>query len=136
MEFTVGAVLEGKVKTITKFGAFITLPENRTGMVHISEIANTYVSDIRAHLTEGQTVRVKIIGIDEAGKISLSIKRAQEQQRPARTQQASQQRASQPRQQRNEPLTFEEKLKQFMSDSDSKISGCRQYEHRTKSRRR
>ena len=129
MEFTVGAVLEGKVKTITKFGAFITLPENRTGMVHISEIANTYVSDIRAHLTEGQTVRVKIIGIDEAGKISLSIKRA-------RTQQAPQQRASQPRQQRSEPLTFEEKLKQFMSDSDSKISGCRQYEHRTKSRRR
>ena len=124
MEFTVGAVLEGKVKTITKFGAFITLPENRTGMVHISEIANTYVSDIRAHLTEGQTVRVKIIGIDEAGKISLSIKRAQEQQRPARTQQAPQQRASQPRQQRSEPLTFEEKLKQFMSDSDSKISGC------------
>ena len=136
MEFTVGAVLEGKVKTITKFGAFITLPENRTGMVHISEIANTYVSDIRTHLTEGQTVRVKIIGIDEAGKISLSIKRAQEQQRPARTQQAPQQRASQPRQQRSEPLTFEEKLKQFMSDSDSKISGCRQYEHRTKFRRR
>ena len=130
MEFTVGAVLEGKVKTITKFGAFITLPENRTGMVHISEIANTYVSDIRAHLTEGQTVRVKIIGIDEAGKISLSIKRAQEQQRPARTQQAPQQR------QKSEPLTFEEKLKQFMSDSDSKISGCKQYEHRTKSRRR
>ena len=74
MEFTVGAVLEGKVKTITKFGAFITLPENRTGMVHISEIANTYVSDIRAHLTEGQTVRVKIIGIDtDKKKISLSV---------------------------------------------------------------
>ena len=55
MEFTVGALLEGKVKSITKFGAFITLPENRTGMVHISEVANTYVSDIHDHLTEGQT---------------------------------------------------------------------------------
>ena len=54
MELSVGAILEGKVKTITKFGAFVTLPENRTGMVHISEVANTYVSDIRAHLTEGQ----------------------------------------------------------------------------------
>ena len=53
MEFTVGALLEGKVKSITKFGAFITLPENRTGMVHISEVANTYVSDIHDHLTEG-----------------------------------------------------------------------------------
>lgn len=77
MELSVGAILEGKVKTITKFGAFVTLPENRTGMVHISEVANTYVSDIRAHLTEGQDVRVKVIGIDETGRISLSIKRAQ-----------------------------------------------------------
>lgn len=75
MEFTVGALLEGKVKSITKFGAFITLPENRTGMVHISEVANTYVSDIHDHLTEGQDVKVKVIGIDPAGKISLSIKR-------------------------------------------------------------
>lgn len=73
MEFTVGALLEGKVKSITKFGAFITLPENRTGMVHISEVANTYVSDIHDHLTEGQDVKVKVIGIDPAGKISLSI---------------------------------------------------------------
>lgn len=132
MELSVGTILEGKVKTITKFGAFVTLPENRTGMVHISEVANTYVSDIRAHLTEGQDVRVKVIGIDETGRISLSIKRAQEQQRPARPQ-----RPSAPQQrQKSEPLTFEEKLKQFMSDSDSKISGCKQYEHRTKSRRR
>ena len=134
MEFTVGAVLEGKVKSITKFGAFVSLPENRTGMVHISEVANTYVNDIREHLTEGQTVRAKILSMDESGKISLSIKRAQEQQRPARQQSA---RPQQPRsQQPRAPLTFEEKLKQFMSDSDSKISGCKQYEHRTKSRRR
>ena len=66
MEFTVGALLEGKVKSITKFGAFITLPENRTGMVHISEVANTYVSDIHDHLTEGQDVKVKVIGIDQS----------------------------------------------------------------------
>lgn len=132
MEFTVGTLLEGKVKSITKFGAFILLPENRTGMVHISEVANTYVSDIRAHLTEGDIVRVKIIGIDESGKISLSIKRAKEpERRPPRPRQDS----SAP-QAPKAPLTFEEKLKQFMSDSDSKISGCRQYEHKTKSRRR
>lgn len=132
MEFTVGTLLEGKVKSITKFGAFILLPENRTGMVHISEVANTYVSDIRAHLTEGDIVRVKIIGIDESGKISLSIKRAKEpERRPPRP------RQDLPAPQASKaPLTFEEKLKQFMSDSDSKISGCRQYEHKTKSRRR
>ena len=132
MDLSVGAILEGKVKSITKFGAFILLPENRTGMVHISEVANTYVSDIRAHLTEGDIVRVKIIGIDESGKISLSIKRAKEpERRPPRPRQDS------PAPQAPKaPLTFEEKLKQFMSDSDSKISGCRQYEHKTKSRRR
>lgn len=139
MELTVGALLEGKVKSITNFGAFISLPDNRTGMVHISEVANTYVSDIRAHLTEGQEVRVKVIGIDPSGKISLSVKRAQEQrERPPRQDRAPrQERHGRPRQDAPKaPLTFEEKLKQFMSDSDSKISGCRQYEHKTKSRRR
>ena len=136
MELTVGTLLDGKVKTITKFGAFISLPDNRTGMVHISEVAPTFVSDIRAHLTEGQTVRVKVIGIDESGKISLSIKRAAEPQETRRPKQ-DRPRTSAPRPQTPKaPLTFEEKLKQFMSDSDSKISGCRQYEHKTKSRRR
>ena len=134
MELTVGTLLDGKVKSITKFGAFILLPDNRTGMVHISEVAPTFVSDIRAHLTEGQTVRVKVIGIDEAGKISLSIKRAVERREAPQTRQ---ERPAAPRSQMPKPpLTFEEKLKQFMSDSDSKISGCRQYEHKTKSRRR
>ena len=132
MEFTVGTLLEGKVKSITKFGAFILLPENRTGMVHISEISSSYVSDIRAHLTEGDTVRVKIIGVDESGKISLSIKRAAESERRLPRPRAEAQKPAAPK----APLTFEEKLKQFMSDSDSKLSGCRQYEHKTKSRRR
>ena len=75
MELTVGAVLEGKVKSITNFGAFVALPENKTGMVHISEIANAYVSDIRQHLTEGQDVKVMVIAVDPNGTINLSIKR-------------------------------------------------------------
>ena len=81
MEFTVGAIFDGKVKTITNFGAFIALPENKTGMVHISEVANTFVSDIRQHLTEGQDVKVMIIGT-ENGKINLSMKRLEA--KPAR----------------------------------------------------
>ena len=60
MELTVGTILEGKVKSITNFGAFVALPENKTGMVHISEVANAYVSDIRQHLTEGQDVKVVV----------------------------------------------------------------------------
>lgn len=125
MELSIGALLDGKVKSITNFGAFIQLDENRTGLVHISEVAVGFVNDIRSHLTEGQDVRVKIIGVDEKGRISLSIRQAQERVQPVRRSEAPKQ-----------PLTFEEKLKQFMSDSDSKISGCRQYEHKTKSRRR
>lgn len=74
MGFEVGSVLEGKVTGITKFGAFVSLPENRSGLVHISEIAYSYVSDVSEHLSEGQAVTVKIIGIDNNNRINLSIK--------------------------------------------------------------
>ena len=67
MDLTVGAILEGTVKSITKFGAFVALPEGKTGMVHISEIAHAYVSDIHEHLTEGQAVKVMVMAVDPAG---------------------------------------------------------------------
>jgi len=150
MELTVGAVLEGKVKTITNFGAFVALGENQTGMVHISEVANTYVSDIRQHLTEGQDVKVVVIGI-EGNKVNLSIKRLEAKPqrpsfRPGAPRQNGGQTGSAPRPARvptppPAPKTadqlFEEKLKAFMTESDSKLSSVRQYsDHRTKSRRR
>ena len=144
MELTVGAILEGKVKTITNFGAFVALGENKTGMVHISEVANTYVSDIRQHLSEGQDVKVMVIG-NEGGKINLSIKRLEakpqrenaprstpsrnnQQSRPART-------PAPPPAPKTADQLFEEKLKAFMSESDTKLSSMRA-DHRTKSRRR
>ena len=143
MELTVGAILEGKVKTITNFGAFVALPENKTGMVHISEVANSYVSDIRQHLTEGQDVKVVVIGT-EGGKVNLSIKRLEARpqrenpnprpsapaRRPVRTA-----APTPPPAPKTADQLFEEKLKAFMTESDSKISGIRA-EHRTKSRRR
>ena len=169
MELTVGTVLEGKVKSITNFGAFVALPENKTGMVHISEVANAYVSDIRQHLTEGQDVKVVVIGTDN-GKINLSIKRLEPRQpRENAPRQGGNfrggnfrennggnhsgaprqggQHQGQNRPQRSNPVPpaapktadqlFEEKLKAFMSESDSKISSIKQYsDHRTKSRRR
>ena len=76
MEFGVGSILEGKVTGITKFGAFVSLPEGKSGLVHISEIAYTYVNDVKDHLKEGQEVKVKVIGIDDNGRINLSIKKA------------------------------------------------------------
>ena len=57
MGLEVGAVVEGKVTGITKFGAFVALPEGRSGLVHISEVANTYVNEVGDYLTVGQTVR-------------------------------------------------------------------------------
>lgn len=78
MQFEVGKIYDGVVKGITSYGAFVEIDKNTTGMVHISEIANSYVNDIKDHLTENQTVRVKIIGVNEAGKISLSIKKAED----------------------------------------------------------
>ena len=147
MELTVGTVLEGKIKSITNFGAFVALPEGKTGLVHISEVANAYVSDIRQHLTEGQDVKVMVIAAD-GGKINLSIKRleAKPQPRQGMRENAPSQPRPQSRPQRAPtpppaPKTadqlFEEKLKAFMTESDSKISLIRQYsDHRTKSRRR
>ena len=164
MELTVGAVLEGKVKSITNFGAFIALPDNKTGMVHISEIANAYVSDIRQHLTEGQDVKVMVINLDN-GKVNLSIKRLepkpQNAGRPNFRREGGEGRPERPdrgnfrrennNQQRPAPVRaaapvpppapktkdqqFEDMMKAFMSESDSKLSGMRA-DHRTKSRRR
>lgn len=77
MQVETGSILEGKVTGITNFGAFVELPGGQTGMVHISEVASAFVTDIRQHLTENQVVKVKVLNVGEDGKISLSIKKAQ-----------------------------------------------------------
>ena len=159
MELTVGAIVEGKVKSITKFGAFISLPENQTGMVHISEITHAYVNDIHEHLTEGQDVKVMVIAM-ENGKINLSIRRTMpaparqnadrpkpvgDRPKPDFRQQRPQQEAARPAPARPrpaqpaaaQPQSFDDMLKQFMADSDSKMSGIKQYsERKTKTRKR
>ena len=151
MELTIGDILEGKIKSITNFGAFVALPDNKTGMVHISEVANAYVSDIRQHLAEGQDVKVMVIGLD-GGKINLSIKRLTPRQprenaaprresrpagegRPAQSTRPAPAPAPAPAPKTADQL-FEEKLKAFMAESDSKIASCRQYSDRSRGRRR
>ena len=142
MQVKVGDLLEGTVKSLTKFGAFVSLDASTTGLVHISEIAHAYVSDIRDYLTEGQSVKVLVIGADN-GKINLSIKRtlpAPTREQSQRPRGSFQQRQSQPnRQQPSAPQqkSFDDMLKQFMSESDSKMSSIRAYsDHKTKTRRR
>lgn len=150
MDLVVGAVVDGKVTGIMKFGAFVSLPGGKSGLVHISEIAYSYVNEVSDFLKEGQEVKVKIIGVDENGRINLSIKKAQEppaQQQPPKRRTFNQNNNnsgsnpgqtrtfSKPAQPASEP-SFEDKLKQFMADSDSKISGIKQYSDRKSSRRR
>ena len=157
MEVSVGAVLEGTIKSITNFGAFVTLPGGRSGLVHISEIAHSYVANVRDFLNEGDTVKVKVVNIDDAGRINLSIKKAtpppprpQNQgkdrqgrsdfrpagnpraSRPADQQPPREPRAATP--QAPGPADFEARLKQFMQASDSKLSDLKMTEKRTSRR--
>ena len=139
MEFGVGSVVDGKVSGITKFGAFVSLPEGKSGLVHISEIAYTYVNDVKDHLQEGQEVKVKVIGIDESGRINLSIKKAMDPPprpagqgvRPDRGGAVTFRPAPAPK----APETFEDRLKQFKASSDSKLSEIRAADNRRGSRR-
>ncbi|MCC8433627.1 S1 RNA-binding domain-containing protein [Brevibacillus sp. M2.1A] len=85
MEIEVGSILEGKITGITKFEAFVQLPGDVTGLVHISEIADVYVRDIHQFLKIGDTVKVKVLSLRE-GKIGLSIKKTMEKERPPRNQ--------------------------------------------------
>lgn len=78
MQVEVGAVVEGTVTGITKFGAFVSLPDGKSGLVHISEIANTYVSDVNEFLKLGDKVKVRVLAVTPDGKINLSIKKAEE----------------------------------------------------------
>lgn len=84
MQLEIGKIYEGKVTGITKFGAFVELDKDTTGMVHISEVANAFVNEIKDHIQEGQVVKVKVLTIGDDGKISLSIKKATETPRPPR----------------------------------------------------
>lgn len=157
MDLEVGEILEGKVTGITKFGAFVQLPGGASGLVHISEIANAFVNDVNDFLKMGDAVKVKVISINEAGKINLSIKqtlpppprperfgRPQSQQRPTeRTASPAvhegQETPASGGQLLHGPSTdisFEDKLKHFMQESDSKISGSRLYSDRKNSSRR
>ena len=131
---------------ITKFGAFVSLPGNRSGLVHISEIAYSYVNDVHDLLAEGQEVRVKVSGIDANNRINLSIKqalpppvrperrtgpRADGDRRSAANRRPAQNRSftPEPAQPRG-PASFEDQLKQFMASSDSKLSELHMNEKR------
>ncbi|HIT54188.1 MAG TPA: S1 RNA-binding domain-containing protein [Candidatus Fimivicinus intestinavium] len=130
MQVEVGAIVEGKVTGLTNFGAFVSLPDGKTGMVHISEVAPTYVKEIRDYLKENQEVKVKVLSVGQDGRVSLSIKRAMEPQRPPQQRQrqgGGQRRSSPPVWQGSRPvqtenLSFEDMMARFKQISDEKIT--------------
>jgi S1 RNA binding domain protein len=149
MDWQVGDILEGKVSGITKFGAFVLLPGGKSGLVHISEVANAFVSDVSEHVQVGQQVKVKLLSVTPEGKINLSIKRALADEQP----QSAPPRPRRPEQSASNPVRvshmvpqaaqtsgnqdFEDRLKKFMQESDSRIADSRMYaEHKQRRRSR
>jgi S1 RNA binding domain protein len=154
MAIEVGTKLEGKVTGITNFGAFIELPGGVTGLVHISEIADNYVKDVKDHLKMEDMVTVKVINVDKDGKIGLSIKQAVD--KPVSAQPARSERPSGPRRDGDrggggyqdrggrggsdrggrgsqdrggnrfpKQVTFEDKVSRFLKDSEERISSLK-----------
>lgn len=138
MQIEVGQIIEGKVTGITNFGVFVDLGEGKTGLVHISEIAQTYVSDVREHVKENDTVKMKVLNISDDGKISLSIKRADESAQSQQRQRngGADRRGSRPQKRepdfaspaavwtpkKSESTSFEDMMAKFKQTSDEKFS--------------
>ncbi|RDW15315.1 RNA-binding protein S1 [Oceanobacillus arenosus] len=114
MSIEVGSKLQGKVTGITNFGAFVELELGKTGLVHISEVADSYVKDINEYLKVGEEVTVKVINVEKDGKIGLSIKKAKD--RPVR-QKNPKERAE----------NFESKMNQFLKDSEDRLASLKKH---------
>jgi S1 RNA binding domain protein len=138
MSIEVGSKLQGKVTGITNFGAFVELPGGSTGLVHISEVADNYVKDINDHLKVGDEVTVKVINVENDGKIGLSIKKAidrperpERSERPERPRNTDRPRNSDRSRQRgndfrsNNKENFEQKMSRFLKDSEDRLSSLK-----------
>ncbi len=127
MAVEIGSVYEGAVTGLTKFGAFVKLSDGTVGLVHISEIANEFVSDISEKLAVGDSVKVKVIEISDNGKVSLSIKKAIAEDKPKPRKPRPRDNSGKgwkgaPSQNQNGPMSFEDMMARFKAQSDDKIS--------------
>lgn len=130
MTIEVGSVLEGTVTGITKFGAFVELPDKKVGLVHISEVANEYVKDVHDFLKVQDKVNVKILSVDDKGKIGLSIKQTQPAPEKKEFRPKTEFRPKREFRQHNgfdsnrrssSSLSFEDRLSKFLKESDERL---------------
>ncbi len=132
MQLTVGQIVEGKITGITNFGLFVDLGEGKSGLVHISEVSRTYVNDIKEHFKVGDSAKMKVLNIGDDGKISLSIKRALENENGEGRQERRERHPVAPppkpdgsfvwTPKKNEPASFEDMMNRFKQTSDEKFS--------------
>ena len=130
---SVGDILDGKVISVMPFGAFVGIGNNQSGLVHISEVSNEYVKEINDHIKKGDNVTVKVIKIEDSGKISLSIKQAMPQQPKAEKVKKEVVKENKPVRpadvdlftKEESSLSFEDKLSKFKQDSDEKIQALK-----------
>jgi len=121
MTLEIGSIVEGIVTGITNFGAFIELPNGKTGLVHISEVADTFVEDVRQFLREKDKVQVKILGINEKGKYDLSIKQVARKDEHSSPREEHHYREKRQRHSQHEEMNFEDKLTKFMKESEERL---------------
>lgn len=124
MTLAAGNILEGIVVNITNFGAFIEV-EGKTGLVHISEVADSFVKDIRQHLSEQDKVKVKVISIDDNGKISLSIKQANIQKKTVRPVEIDWKNE---KKKTTSGGNFEDIMSRFLKDSEEKLQDAKKHQ--------
>ena len=124
MTLMAGNIVEGTVINITNFGAFIEV-EGKTGLVHISEVADSYVKDIREHLSEQDKVKVKVISIDDNGKISLSIKQANIQKKSVKPAEID---WKAPEKKKPTSAGFEDIMSRFLKDSEERMQDVKKHQ--------
>jgi S1 RNA binding domain protein len=146
MTLKAGTILEGTIINITNFGAFVDV-DGKTGLVHISEVADTFVKDIKDYLKEQDKVKVKVLSVDEGGKISLSIKQASVPQKTSKPMDIDWNKSPKPKQNgygngygngnRNgngngngneNGVDFEDRLTKFLKDSEERFQDLKRHQ--------
>lgn len=135
MQLTVGDIVEGKITAVKDYGVFVDLGDGKSGMVHISEIAHTYVSEIRDFVKENDSVKLKVLSVSDDGKISLSIKQAQPKEADAPKPERREKKPFTPKApapapdgsyvwtaKKSEATSFEDMMSKFKATSDEKFS--------------
>lgn len=121
----VGQIVEGTISGITHFGAFVVLPNGRTGLVHISEVADAYVKDIKDYYKENDKVQVKVLSMDPKGKIQLSIRQSAPKSEQAPAREAGPRRDHRHERRGGQQVSFEDKMQRFMRDSEDRLGDLR-----------